>query len=182
MTERYRAALEFATKKHAGQWRKGGAAYITHPVAVAEYLSQAGMDEDTQIAGLFHDLLEDTDATEDEILALGGSRVLEAVKAVTKQKGYVMADYVAEIMKNPMALEVKKADRLHNLRCAPQANEDFRRMYILETLDWYMDLSPEIRQAVHDLAKTLSQPISELSLYYQEHTWLQDCDNDSQKD
>ncbi len=70
MTERYRAALDFATKKHDGQWRKGGAAYITHPVAVAEYLAQDGMDEDTQIAGLFHDLLEDTDATEAEILAL----------------------------------------------------------------------------------------------------------------
>ena len=182
MTERYRAALDFATKKHDGQWRKGGAAYITHPVAVAEYLAQDGMDEDTQIAGLFHDLLEDTDATEAEILALGGPEVLEAVKAVTKQKGYVMADYMAGIKKNPMALAVKKADRLHNLRCAPQASEDFRRMYILETLDWYMDLSPEIRRAVRDLAETLSHPITELSLYYQEHSWLQDCDNDSQKD
>lgn len=124
------------------------------------------MDEDYQIAGLFHDLLEDTDATAEEILTLGGEQVLEAVKRLTKQKGYVMADYVAGIRENPMAMAVKGADRLHNLRCAIVADEDFKRRYVLETLDWYMDFHPEIPAAVKALAQSMSTPVRDLSFLY----------------
>ena len=60
---RLEAAIEFASVKHEGQYRKGGAPYITHPVAVANILKEKGFNEDYQIAGIFHDLLEDTDAT-----------------------------------------------------------------------------------------------------------------------
>ena len=60
-------ALQLATKKHAGQLRRDGTPYIWHPIAVAGLLRTAGFDEKYQVAGLFHDLLEDTDATEDEI-------------------------------------------------------------------------------------------------------------------
>ena len=74
MTEKYLKALEFATQKHKGQFRKGGLDYITHPIAVANILKEKGYGEEEQIVGLFHDLLEDTDATEEQILALGGER------------------------------------------------------------------------------------------------------------
>ena len=77
--ERYDNALRFAAEKHKGQFRIGGAEYITHPMAVAEIVRQNGYGIDVQIAALFHDLLEDTDATENEILALSNENVLEAV-------------------------------------------------------------------------------------------------------
>ena len=126
-SDKFNAALDFATLKHNGQYRIGGLPYITHPVEVASYLREAGYSIDYQIAGLFHDLLEDTDATEEEIKALGGPEVLEAVKLVTKQKGYVMSDYIAAIKSNPMASAVKAADRLHNLRCAIVAYTNFNQ-------------------------------------------------------
>ncbi|MBQ6868770.1 MAG: HD domain-containing protein, partial [Clostridia bacterium] len=75
VTEKYENALAFATVKHEGQTRKEGIPYITHPVAVAQMLAQQGYDEEYQLAGLFHDLLEDTDANEAEIIALAGENV-----------------------------------------------------------------------------------------------------------
>lgn len=167
MTERYRKALAFATEKHNGQFRKGGAPYVTHPIAVAEWLLEKGYDEDFQIAGLFHDLLEDTDATEDEILSLGGESVLEAVKLLTKSPGYNMADYVDGVKSNPISKAVKAGDRLHNLRCAFVCSEDFKRRYILESLDWYLDLDKDVITAVKDLAKSMQTPIANLSFSYE---------------
>lgn len=160
-SERFKAALEYAAKKHEGQFRIGGAPYITHPVTVARWLCQQGYDEDYQIAGLFHDLLEDTDATEAEIEHFGGRAVLQAVKLLAKEEGYVMADYVLRVKQNPMAYAVKAADRLHNLQCAVVADESFRRKYVLESAEWYRDFSPEIPQAIERLAQTLETPLTD---------------------
>ena len=165
--EKYKKALDFATKKHDGQFRKDGVPYIMHPIAVSEYLREKGCGTDYQIAGLFHDLLEDTDATEEEILELSNAQVLEAVKLLTKHKGYEMKDYVAKIRENKIAFEVKESDRLHNLRCALVTNEEFKRKYVLETVDWYLDFSKEIRIAVKELAKSMKNPITELSFLYE---------------
>ena len=170
--ERYDNALRFAAEKHKGQFRIGGDEYIIHPMAVAEIVRQNGYGIDVQIAALFHDLLEDTDATENEILALSNENVLEAVKLLTKQKGYVMESYVSAIRKNEMAFSVKGADRLHNLRCAFACDEDFKRRYILETVDWYLDFSPEIPKAVKKLAQSLDKPIADLPFLYEPvETW-----------
>ena len=165
--EAYNKALDFAEKKHKGQFRIGGAPYITHPVAVADILKRQGYGTDYRIAGLFHDLLEDTDATEKELLSLGNEEILHAVKLVTKEKGYDMEDYIKRIKADKMALAVKKADRLHNLMCAVAADENFKRKYIMESVKWYGDFSPEILKAVKELAETLDAPIPELEVLYE---------------
>ena len=165
--ERYAKALAFAAKKHEGQYRVGGLPYITHPVAVANDLRAHGYGIDYQITGLFHDLLEDTDATVSEITALGGDAVADAVQLLTKKDGYIMAEYIAGIRSNPMAMAVKAADRLHNLQSAFVTTQSFRRRYILETLDWYMDFSPEIPKAVEALIRSLDRPMPELPPEYQ---------------
>ena len=166
ISEKVQRALQFATKKHKGQKRIGGEDYITHPIAVSEIVKSQGYNEDYQITALFHDLLEDTTATEEEILFYGNNEILTAVKLLTKQKGYDMQEYIKAIKNNDIAFKVKTADRLHNLQCAIVTDEEFKRKYILETIDWYLDFSPEIIMAVKDLANTLSSPISELSLLY----------------
>ena len=153
---RYRRALRFATKKHKGQFRMGGAPYVSHPIAVADILKSQGYGEDYLIAALFHDLLEDTYATENQIRRIGGERVLEAVKRLTKEKGYDMADYIARIKENPIAFAVKGADRLHNLRGAVVAPEAFRRRYITESRQWYTEFSDEIIDAANALEATLT--------------------------
>ncbi len=170
MTEddRFIKALEFTIIKHDSQYRKGGLPYVTHPLSVSEMLRAKGYGIDYRIAGLFHDLLEDTDATEEEILEYGGEKVLEAVKLLTKEDNYVMENYIDRIKKNEIAKAVKAADRLHNLRCAFSADENFRRKYILESLDWYMDFDKEIPLAVKALSDSLSKPMAEMSLMYDE--------------
>lgn len=172
--DRVQRALAFAAEKHQGQKRIGGDDYITHPIAVCEIVKAQGCGEDCQIAALFHDLLEDTDATEQEILSLGNEEILAAVKLLTKEKGCNMAAYVAAIKANEIAFAVKAADRLHNLRCALVTDAEFKRKYILETVDWYLDFSPEIRQAVKTLAQSLVIPIPELPFLYEPiETWKQ---------
>ena len=165
-SERVGKALDFATEKHKGQKRIGGDDYITHPVAVCEKVKNLGFGEDYQITALFHDLLEDTNATEEEILFYGSQNVLTAVKLLTKEKGYDMKTYIDGIKANPIAFAVKSADRLHNLQCALVTSTEFKRKYILETVDWYLDFSKEIKIAVKTLADSLDAPILELSFLY----------------
>ena len=69
-------------------------------------------------------------------------------------------------MLNPIAFAVKSADRLHNLQCAIVANVEFKRKYVLETVDWYLDFSKDIKLAVKNLAESLDAPIVELSFLY----------------
>jgi len=159
-SERFKKAMEFTVKKHEGQKRIGGEPYSSHPIAVAKLLREAGYDEDYQIAGLFHDLLEDTDATEDELLRFGSPEILEAVKLLTKEKDYVMSEYIGRIRKNKMAFVVKGADRLHNLQSAFCAGEQFKRKYILESLEWYTDFDKRIPEAIRQLEMTLEEPLT----------------------
>ena len=159
-------ALEFASQKHKGQKRIGGNDYISHPVAVYEMVKKQGYGEDYQITALFHDLLEDTDATENEILNLANKNVLTAVKLLTKEKGYDMKNYINDIKNNPIAFVVKCADRLHNLQSALETSAEFKRKYILETVNWYLDFSKDIKVAVKKLAESLDTPILELSFLY----------------
>ena len=165
-SDNYYRALEFASCKHKGQFRKGGLRYITHPVAVAELLYNKGYSEPYLIAALFHDLLEDTDAAEEELLQFCTEDVLEAVKLVTKEKGYSQAEYIKRIKGNPIAFAVKGADRLHNCLCATEADEAFRIKYIKETVEWYLDFNEEILPALKTLAKSLSITLTEYPFLY----------------
>ncbi len=165
-SDKVKRAIEFAIQKHKGQKRIGGNDYISHPIAVYEMVKKQGYDEDFQITALFHDLLEDTNATEEEILFYGSQNVLTAVKLLTKKKGYDMKNYIDGIKANPIAFTVKSADRLHNLQCALVTSNEFKRKYILETVDWYLDFSKEIKIAVKTLADSLDAPILELSFLY----------------
>ena len=163
---RVKRALDFATEKHKGQKRIGGEDYITHPIAVCKMVKEKGYGEDYQITALFHDLLEDTSATEEEILQYGNEEILTAVKLLTKQKGYDMQQYVSAIKNNKIAFVVKGADRLHNLQSALVTSVEFKRRYILETVDWYLDFSLEIKKALKELVNSLDTPIAELSFLY----------------
>ena len=171
-SDKVKRAIEFATQKHKGQKRIGGNDYISHPITVYEMVKNQGYGEDYQITALFHDLLEDTDATQEEILEYGNQEILTAVKLLTKQKGYDMSEYIAAIKNHNIAFAVKAAERLHNLQSAVIADVEFKRKYILESVDWYLDFSPDIKKAVKRLAESLDSPISELSFLYNPiETW-----------
>ena len=137
----YKIALDYATEKHRGNPKRiGGAEYITHPNAVSEILRKKGYGVDVQIMGLFHDLLEDTDATTEKIIELGNPEILEVVKLVTKEQGFEPADYYNRILFNEKASAVKLADRIHNLRSCLEASEEWRHEYYMETVEEFAEL------------------------------------------
>lgn len=157
--ERLEWAYRYAEEKHRGQYRKGGEPYISHPAAVAEIMRERGLGIDYQITALFHDLLEDTDASEEIIEQIGGKAVLKAVRLLTKTEGYIMSEYIEGIKSDPIAFAVKGADRLHNLRSAFIADMDFKKRYIRESIEWYLDFCPEIPGAVNALADSIGYEI-----------------------
>lgn len=135
--------IEFIKQKHKGQKRIQGTLYYLHPVAVSDILENKGFSINYQIAGLMHDLLEDTDTTYDEILKISNIEIAEAVRLVTKEKGYNMFEYMDRIKKNEMAKMVKLADRIHNLSEVHLASARFQDKYIRETEQWFIDLARE---------------------------------------
>lgn len=155
----FEKAVEFIKQKHSGQKRKHGIPYYTHPLAVAELLKEKGFSVEYQVAGLFHDLIEDTDATCEEIIALSNEEVLEVVRLVSKTDGYVMSEYIGNIKKNEMARMVKLADRVHNLSESSNASRKFQKKYIEETKEWYVDLAKgtifedDLNRELNDLIK-----------------------------
>lgn len=116
-------AIEFAAKAHRGQKRKGTKIpYISHPFAVGMILQQAGCEEEVVIAGILHDTLEDTKATEEDLLTLFGPVVLEIVKGCSEpDKGASWEErkqHTLDFLKDA-SLSIRLvacADKLHNIR------------------------------------------------------------------
>lgn len=116
-------ALEFAAYAHRDQKRKGTEIpYISHPLAVGMILQRARCTEEEIVAGILHDTLEDTEATEEQILAIFGSEVLEIVKGCSEpNKGATWEErkqHTLEELKlaSLPIRQVACADKLHNIR------------------------------------------------------------------
>ena len=116
------SALAFSTGKHAGQKRRGGKDYITHPVQVAEMVHT----ERQKVIALLHDTLEDTDTTYNELLAQFGKPVADAVDALTRRKGETHPDYIKRVKTNADAVQVKIADITCNVNDLPTASTRIR--------------------------------------------------------
>jgi (p)ppGpp synthase/HD superfamily hydrolase len=105
--------LVLATNKHSGQFDRGGSPYILHALKVMYYLKSE--DEELQVMGLGHDLVEDTGVTYAELRAMGFTeRVILGIKAVTKVPGETNDEYMERIKANSDAIRVKLADLRHN--------------------------------------------------------------------
>ena len=135
------AIKEYVKEKHKGQKRKQGTPYYIHPLEVSNILKEKGFSTEYQIVGLFHDLLEDTNTTYEEIEKLTSKQIAEIVKLLTKEPGYVMREYIDRIKNNEMARMVKLADRIHNLSETQYASVEFQIKYIKETEKWFIDLA-----------------------------------------
>lgn len=110
-TELTRKAMNLCYKAHEGQFDKGGVPYVFHPIFVAE---QMDTEEEICVA-LLHDVLEDTDYTEADLISEGfPENVIEAVKCITRPKGMVYLEYIDIVKTNKLAVKVKLADLAHN--------------------------------------------------------------------
>ena len=105
--------LVIATNAHAGQFDKGGAPYILHPLKVMHYLKTD--DEELRCIALGHDLIEDTSVTYEDLSAAGISyRVQSAIRILTKQPGQTFEEYKKLIFTSHDAMLVKLCDLRHN--------------------------------------------------------------------
>lgn len=117
-------ANELATRAHEGQVDKAGKPYIEHPRAVAEILADQGCDDSVIIAGLLHDVVEDTPYTLDDLRNLGYSdEIVRAVDSVTKRPDETYMDMIHRAAADPIARLVKLADN--------QTNSDPARLALL---------------------------------------------------
>ncbi len=143
-------AFNIANECHAGQIRKSGEPYITHPVAVATILAELGMDEDTIVGALLHDTVEDTGYTLAEVRKEFGPTVELLVDGVTKldkveygeaAQAETVRKMVIAMSKDIRVLLIKLADRLHNARTWKYVNPESAKKKAYETLEIYAPLA-----------------------------------------
>ena len=149
---RIRAAYETARMAHSGQKRKDGSPYVTHCVAAAEITVEMGLDEDSIIAALLHDVIEDTNLTHTDIARQFGEPVADIVEGVTKLTRVQYTSKEDEQMENlrkmlmAMAKDIrviliKIADRLHNMRTMAYQTPEKQRAKSLETMEIYAPIA-----------------------------------------
>jgi GTP pyrophosphokinase len=143
-------AFQVADAAHAGQVRASGHPYITHPIAVAGILADLGMDVPTLCAALLHDTLEETTLTVEQIREQFGDQValiVDAVSRLQKVNAGEMAQaemirrMVIAMARDPRALVVKLADRLHNMRTLRFLPEHRQERKARQTLEVYAPLA-----------------------------------------
>ena len=150
---RVRAAYEMARGAHEGQLRKDGRSpYVTHCVSAADITVDMGLDEDSIVAALLHDIIEDTSLTHADIARQFGPAVADIVEGVTKltrvQYTSIEDEQMENIRKMLMAMAkdirvilIKIADRLHNMRTMAYQSAEKQRSKSLETMEIYAPIA-----------------------------------------
>lgn len=119
-------ALVFAAHAHDGQTSDDGTPYILHPIAVAEMV-MAKHTEEAAVVALLHDTVEDTDVSVGWVTAVFGTRIGEAVAAITHAPNEPYMDYLERVASNDLALIVKLMDVYHNHFIRPPVADPKRR-------------------------------------------------------
>ena len=150
-----RQAWAIGAAAHAGQTRKSGEPYITHPVAVAQVLAEQGLDVETLVAAVLHDTIEDTPLTRADIATQFGETVAELVDGVTKLDKLSFAsrqEAAAESFRKMLlamsrdlrVILIKLADRLHNMRTLGAQSAEARRRIAIETLEIFAPIAQRL--------------------------------------
>jgi GTP pyrophosphokinase len=168
-------AYELAKSAHGDQRRKSGEPYIIHPLSVAIILAELEMDKETIIAGILHDVVEDTGVTDEQIEEEFGNEVASLVDGVTKltQLNYsqdkieVQAENLRKMFiamaKDIRVVVIKLADRLHNQRTMQYQTPEKQIEKSRETLDIYSPIAQrlgisKIKTELDDLALKYLEP------------------------
>ncbi|NMD43235.1 MAG: bifunctional (p)ppGpp synthetase/guanosine-3',5'-bis(diphosphate) 3'-pyrophosphohydrolase [Firmicutes bacterium] len=145
-------AYDVARRAHSGQRRESGESFITHPLGVAMILAELGLDLTTIVAGLLHDVVEDTAVTLEEIRALFGEETAALVDGVTKlsrldfasreeQQAETLRKMFIAMAEDIRVVLIKLADRTHNLRTLRYLDSRRQQEIARETMEIYAPLA-----------------------------------------
>lgn len=154
--EKIKLAFSFAEEAHIGQFRQSGDNYILHPVQVSKIIIDMGMDTDSIIAGILHDIVEDTYITIADIEYNFGKSVANLVDGVTKlkklpngtkQQDESIRKMILAMSKDIRVIIIKLADRLHNMKTLNFVPEEKQLRVSKETLAIYAPLAHRLGMA-----------------------------------
>ncbi len=171
-------AYDFAYKAHEGQKRYSGEDYIIHPLTVSYILSELHSDQSSIIAGLLHDVLEDTNTTFEQLVNEFGIEVAKLVDGVTKLQKYKyhtnhsrqdnQADNYRKLLlfitEDIRVILIKLADRLHNIQTIQYQDSDSQKRIAQETLEIYVPLANrfgliKLQNEMEDLCLKVLDPL-----------------------
>lgn len=168
---RVRDAYEYAVKLHEGQKRRDGSPYVTHCVATAEIIAEQGLDEDSIVAALLHDVIEDTPATYDDVKRQFGATVAAIVEGVTKltrvqytsheeEQAENLRKMLIAMAKDIRVILIKIADRLHNMRTMDYQSKEKQLIKSAETMEIYAPIAHRLGM------QKIKWELEDRSLYY----------------
>ena len=170
--KRIRESYEFAKQHHGEQRRKSGELYITHPLAVAQIVAEElHLDSESIEAALLHDVIEDTDATYDDVAKLTSPTVADLVEGVSKLTRIQYATKEDEQMENLRkmliamskdirVILIKISDRLHNMRTMEYQTPAKQKQKSLETMEIYAPIAHRLGM------QRMKRELEDLSLKY----------------
>ncbi len=173
--DQIRAAFEYADKCHDGQKRKSGEPYIIHPLAVAQIVADQKLDSESIIAALLHDVIEDTEATHEDVARLFSPTIANLVEGVSKLTRIQYATKEDEQMENLRkmlfamskdirVILIKISDRLHNMRTMEYQSPPKQKQKSLETMEIYAPIAhrlgmQRIKWELEDLSLKYLDPV-----------------------
>ncbi len=145
-------AYVFAARAHKGQTRRSGEPYLSHPLEVANMLADMKLDSTTLVAGLLHDVLEDTDVTIADLQQAFGDKVAHLVEGVTKisrmeestperRQAETIRKIILAMTDDLRVIFIKLADRIHNLKTLKFLPDDKQKQIAEETLEIYAPIA-----------------------------------------
>ena len=149
---RLKKAYVFAAHAHKGQIRRSGEPYLSHPLEVANMLADMKMDATTLVAGILHDVLEDTEVTAPEIEKNFGKEAAHLIEGITKislvevsspesRKAESIRKIILAMTDDVRVIFIKLADRIHNLKTLKFLPENKQKQIARETLEIYAPIA-----------------------------------------
>ena len=161
-------AIYFAKEYHAGQVRKSGEPFYTHPLEVAYIVSDYNLKTEVIVTSILHDILEDTEATESMLAEVFGSRIAEMVDRLTRDRSDGSKLSVEQILRNAWVQDdkevvlIKVVDRIHNISTVNYLSPEKQKKQVEETIKNFLIFAEEL--SLHEVSDFLYKQCVELNI------------------